>query len=159
MGSRVHARLARERGERIEAALISRRFHWLARTVTSAFRDHSAFPIESAATFDFIPGLDWSDHASFWREGYPAIMLTDTAFLRNPHYHQPTDTSDTLDYQRMALAVEGLEGVLNALADRRTRLGHRTSPWPKLSTDALRSSLGGGSIHHALISRLLMGAS
>ena len=45
-----------------------------------------------------MPMVRWSDHAPFWDRGYPALMLTDTAPLRNPHYHQPTDTPDTLDY-------------------------------------------------------------
>ena len=43
-----------------------------------------------------------SDHASFWNRGYPALMLTDTAMFRNPHYHQPTDRAETLDYHFMA---------------------------------------------------------
>jgi hypothetical protein len=43
--------------------------------------------------------------------GQTALMVTDTAFLRNPNYHEPTDTPDTLDYRRMALAVDGLYQV------------------------------------------------
>jgi hypothetical protein len=49
-----------------------------------------------------LPPSRWSDHAPFWDRGYPAVMLTDTAFLRNPHYHQPTDLPETLDYAFMA---------------------------------------------------------
>lgn len=48
-----------------------------------------------------IPVSRWSDHAPFWDQGYPAVMLTDTAFLRNPHYHRPSDTPETLDYSFM----------------------------------------------------------
>lgn len=55
-----------------------------------------------------VPGIDFSDHLAFWRLGYPAIMVTDTAFLRNPNYHQPTDTPETLDFSRMAKVVDGL---------------------------------------------------
>lgn len=44
-----------------------------------------------------LPLVRQSDHAPFWDAGYPAVMITDTAFLRNPHYHLPTDTLDTLD--------------------------------------------------------------
>ncbi len=44
-----------------------------------------------------FPDTRRSDHAAFWQHGYPAVMLTDTANFRNPHYHQPTDTLDTLD--------------------------------------------------------------
>ncbi|MFJ8648803.1 M28 family peptidase [Streptomyces sp. NPDC093546] len=46
--------------------------------------------------------LDRSDHAAFWNVGIPALMLTSTANFRNSHYHQPTDTPDTLDYPRLA---------------------------------------------------------
>src|SRR5262249_19717517 len=48
------------------------------------------------------PGADLSDHRSYWPAGYPAFMVTDTAFLRNANYHCATDTADTLDYERMA---------------------------------------------------------
>jgi hypothetical protein len=73
-----------------------------------AFRAHSDFPCESLATFRFVPGVAWSDQLSFWREGYRALMVTDTAFYRNPHYHTPRDTPDRLDYPSMARVVEGL---------------------------------------------------
>ena len=53
-----------------------------------------------------------SDHASFWRAGIPAIMIGDTADLRNPHYHQPTDTPDTLDYERLAAIVGATATVI-----------------------------------------------
>ncbi|MBI4412835.1 MAG: M28 family peptidase [candidate division NC10 bacterium] len=61
-----------------------------------------------------LPPSRWSDHAPFWDRGYPAVMLTDTAFLRNPHYHQPTDLPETLDYAFMA-AVARL--VIGAVAE------------------------------------------
>ena len=57
-------------------------------------------------------GTDASDHASYWRHGLPAVMVTDTAFMGNPRYHTAADTADTLDYGRMALVVDG---VLNAV--------------------------------------------
>lgn len=56
----------------------------------------------------FLETLRRSDHAPFWDAGYPAMMVTDTAFLRNPHYHQPTDTIDTLDLDFMASVCQGL---------------------------------------------------
>ena len=59
----------------------------------------------------FLPGIDLSDHWSFWQHGFPAVMVTDTAFFRNPNYHQPTDRPETLDYRRMALTVDGLYRV------------------------------------------------
>ena len=55
-----------------------------------------------------MPNVRLSDHASFWNEGYPAVMVTDTAFYRNPHYHLPTDTMQTLDYDFMAELVRSL---------------------------------------------------
>jgi len=87
----------------------------LCRQVSQAFKRASAFPIESVSTFRSIPGVTWSDHWSFWQEGYPAVMVTDTAFLRNPHYHQMSDTWETLDYERMATVVLGLAGALREL--------------------------------------------
>ena len=49
-----------------------------------------------------LPLTRFSDNASFWDRGYPALMITDTAFLRNPHYHMDSDSADTLDYEFMA---------------------------------------------------------
>jgi len=63
-----------------------------------------------------IPGVDWSDHWSFWEEGYPALMLTDTAPFRYPHYHTRDDTPDKVDYERLARVVAGLKGMLQDLA-------------------------------------------
>lgn len=68
-------------------------------------------PVHSINAPAAMTGVDFSDHWSFWQNGLPALMVTDTAFLRNPNYHQPTDTPDTLDYRRMALAVDGLYQV------------------------------------------------
>ncbi len=56
-----------------------------------------------------------SDHRNYWRYGYDAVMINDTSFLRNPHYHQPTDTIDTLDFRRMAQVVDGVTGALLGL--------------------------------------------
>ncbi len=55
-----------------------------------------------------LPGMDFSDHRNFWKFGFPAVLVTDTAFYRNPNYHQPTDTPDTLCYERMARVAAGL---------------------------------------------------
>jgi Zn-dependent M28 family amino/carboxypeptidase len=73
-----------------------------------AFRAHSDFPCESLATFSFVPGVAWSDQLSFWRERYPALMVTDTAFYRNPYYHTHLDTPDRLCYSKAARVVHGL---------------------------------------------------
>jgi hypothetical protein len=86
------------------------------REVVAAFRAASDFPAESLASPAIVPGVAWSDQLSFWREGYPAVMVTDTAFYRNPHYHSPRDTPEKLDYPSMARVVEGLGGAIAALA-------------------------------------------
>ena len=55
-----------------------------------------------------LPEVRLSDHASFWDEGYPAVMLTDTAFMRNPNYHGPGDVMDHLDLPAMTELTLGL---------------------------------------------------
>jgi len=55
-----------------------------------------------------MPAVRLSDHASFWDEGYRAVMITDTAFDRNPNYHRSSDTMETLDYRFMAELVQSL---------------------------------------------------
>lgn len=55
-----------------------------------------------------IPGVDFSDHLNYWKFGFKAAMITDTAFYRNPHYHASTDTIDTLDFEKMKEVVKGL---------------------------------------------------
>ena len=64
----------------------------------------------------FIPGVDWSDHQSFWRVGYPALMVTDTAPYRYPYYHTPQDTPDQVGYEHLARVVAGLHRMLRDLA-------------------------------------------
>ena len=59
-----------------------------------------------------MPETRLSDHASFWDAGLPALMVTDTAFFRNPNYHLPSDTIDTLDFTFMAELVKSLELAL-----------------------------------------------
>jgi len=81
-----------------------------------AFRRRAEFPSEGVAAPAFIPGVDWSDHASFWEQGYPALMLTDTAPYRYPWYHSAQDTPDKVDYARLARVVRGLRGMLAELA-------------------------------------------
>ena len=68
-------------------------------------------PVHSINAPALVTGVDFSDHWSFWQNDLPALMVTDTAFLRNPNYHRSTDTPDSLDYRRMALAVDGLYQV------------------------------------------------
>lgn len=84
---------------------------------TTTFERVSDFPCESAATFSWVPGVAWSDHLSFWRAGYRAIMVTDTAFYRYRHYHEPTDLPDEIDYASMATVTAGIGAAARALAD------------------------------------------
>jgi Zn-dependent M28 family amino/carboxypeptidase len=81
-----------------------------------SFRSHARLPSEGAAAPAAIEGIGWSDHWAFWQHGYPAIMVTDTALFRYPHYHTGLDTPDKLDYSRMALLVTGLRRVVEDLA-------------------------------------------
>ena len=87
----------------------------LVRDAVASFRKSTPFPSEGSAVPGAIPGVGWSDHWSFWLEGYPAIMVTDTAPFRNPNYHLPTDKPDTLDYDRMARVTLGLFHVVQDL--------------------------------------------
>jgi Zn-dependent M28 family amino/carboxypeptidase len=88
----------------------------LKRTV-EAFRRVSGFPSEYLAAPSLVPGISWSDHLSFWRQGYPALMVTDTAFYRYAHYHKAQDTPEKLDHASMAQVVEGLAKAIIALAN------------------------------------------
>jgi Zn-dependent M28 family amino/carboxypeptidase len=78
------------------------------RRMAKTFRRHSDFPLEHVAAFRWIPGIAWSDHLSFWRQGYPALMVTDTAFYRYHYYHTPEDTPDKLTYPAFGRATEAL---------------------------------------------------
>lgn len=89
----------------------------LLRRVIALFRKHAKIPSEGASLPAFVPGVSWSDHWSFWQQGYPAIMVTDTAPFRYPYYHSSSDTSDKLDYDRFTLVVSGMEKVIQELAN------------------------------------------
>jgi len=79
------------------------------------FRSLSRFPLFTIALPEAIPEIRLSDNSSFWDQNYPALMLTDTSFLRNPHYHQASDTPETLDYERMADVSLGVAGAVSRL--------------------------------------------
>jgi len=82
-----------------------------------AFREATPLPAEAAVLPQLIQETGWSDQWSFWQFGWPAAMVTDTAPFRNPHYHAASDRPETLDYERFASAVEGLEAVVRSLSD------------------------------------------
>jgi hypothetical protein len=77
----------------------------------------SRIPVETLTSVSFVPGVDLSDHRSFWKMGYPAVMITDTAFYRNPNYHTENDTIDTLDFNTMADLLKGLLQAAKDLTD------------------------------------------
>jgi len=81
-----------------------------------AFRNAVEFPSQALALPEAITGVSFSDHSAFWRCGYPAIMVTDSAFYRYPHYHTAEDTADKIDYELMARVVAGLAAVVADLA-------------------------------------------
>lgn len=87
----------------------------LLRRVVRSFRQNTTLPSEGSAAPAAVPGVGWSDHWSFWQFGYRALMVTDTAPYRYPHYHTARDTADKLDYGRMARAITGLSAVVRNL--------------------------------------------
>ena len=80
------------------------------------FRSNTSFPSEGIAAPGWIMGIDWSDHWSFWEEGYPAIMITDTALFRSPYYHSHQDVPERIDYAGMARVVVGVRHVVSGLS-------------------------------------------
>lgn len=94
----------------------------LVETCVASFRRHARFPSEGGAIPGVFDGVSWSDHWSFWQVGYPALMVTDTAPFRYPHYHRATDTPDKVDYDRMARVVAGVEAVVRELGNSPAKL-------------------------------------
>jgi hypothetical protein len=80
----------------------------LTRKVKSAMMSASDLPVYSLNAPSFVPGIDFSDHLSYWAHGYPAVMVTDTAFYRNRAYHDVDDTWDRLDYESLGKVVQGV---------------------------------------------------
>ncbi|MCG3146968.1 MAG: hypothetical protein PCFJNLEI_00404 [Verrucomicrobiae bacterium] len=87
------------------------------RQAAAGFRGASDFPLECCATFGGLAGIGWSDHGSFWHEGYPAFQITDTAPFRYPYYHTPADTPDKVNYEKLTRVTEGVFGAIAVLAD------------------------------------------
>ena len=91
--------------------------------------------LEHVATFSGIPGVAWSDHLSFWRQGYRALMVTDTAFYRYTHYHTEGDTPDKVEF-RVVFDISTLPGACRGIRSvppipRTTRDGP-TEGWRRL---------------------------
>ncbi len=88
----------------------------LMQLVAAMFRTASDFPLQQVATLSIVPGVAWSDHRSFWQQGYPAFMVTDTAVYRYRYYHTDADTPDELSYPQFAEMTEGVYLALSRLA-------------------------------------------
>jgi Zn-dependent M28 family amino/carboxypeptidase len=90
----------------------------LLRRFANSMRQVSGLPVETLSvpgTGMLIPAVRLSDHSPFWDLGYPALMVTDTAFYRNPNYHRPSDTLSTLDIEFMAKVCEGVVRAIKAM--------------------------------------------
>jgi len=129
MGSRVHARNAKKKGEKIDGMIC---LEMVGYTCSKPGCQDYPFPLmfmdyPKEGTFIgivgnlssrgltsglyggwLLPSVRLSDHASFWDEGFRAVMVTDSAFYRNPYYHQHSDTMDKLDFRFMAELVRSL---------------------------------------------------
>lgn len=87
------------------------------RSVKLVMQSAMDFPVYSLTAPSFVPGVDFSDHMPFWDQGFPAIMVTDTAFYRNLSYHTESDTLEKLDFKKMAQVVDGVFQVVSAFDD------------------------------------------
>ena len=90
---------------------------WLAHRVKKVVRAASPPPVYSLNAPASLKGIDRSDHYSYWKRGYPALMITDTALNRNREYHKAGDTADRLDYNRMAMMVQGVYAAVLEAAE------------------------------------------
>jgi hypothetical protein len=90
----------------------------MVRLTGDLIHESSSLPVEKITAPRFFPGISLSDHSSFWKKGYRAIMVTDTAFYRNPNYHTSRDTIETLDFHKMAALHKGLLHALKILSNR-----------------------------------------
>jgi Zn-dependent M28 family amino/carboxypeptidase len=88
----------------------------LLRKIKRAMAEATTLPVYSITAPRFVPGVDFSDHLNYWRAGYPAVMVTDTAFYRNMNYHTSADTAEKLDYHRMGQVVEGVYAAVMVLS-------------------------------------------
>jgi Zn-dependent M28 family amino/carboxypeptidase len=86
------------------------------RRVKAALRSASPLPVYSMSAPESVQGVDWSDHANYWKAGYKAVMVTDTALYRNRNYHTIRDKPETLDYVRMAHVVSGVLAAVQTVA-------------------------------------------
>ncbi len=99
------------------AVIGNERSHALTGSVAKAMQSHLPIvPLVVPGNGEKLPDTRRSDHTSFWEQGFPAVMLTDTANFRNPHYHKPTDTLDTLNLDFIASVTDAVTAAVIALA-------------------------------------------
>jgi hypothetical protein len=92
--------------------LIARPQEWIVmREAKSLFLAATDLPVRSANVPRIVPGVDLSDQLSYWSLDFPAMMITDTAFMRNHNYHRSEDLPETLDYRRMAEVINGVTAI------------------------------------------------
>lgn len=87
----------------------------LLRNISAGFEESGVVATESAALPGFLPGVNWSDHWSFWKFGYPGVLITDTLLFRDPHYHTPRDTPERLNYSNMARITTALVSTIKKI--------------------------------------------
>ncbi|MFO1524570.1 MAG: M28 family peptidase [Turneriella sp.] len=78
----------------------------------AGFTKNTQLKLISLAAPSFVTGIDFSDHLNYWKHGWHAVMVTDTAFMRNKNYHEQSDTPDTLDYGKIVEVVRGVYGAI-----------------------------------------------
>lgn len=103
------------------AVIGNERSQSLTSSVAQAMKSHLPIvPLVVPGNGEKLPDTRRSDHTSFWEQGFPAVMLTDTANFRNPHYHRPTDTLETLNLDFIASVADGVLAAVTALAGKPT---------------------------------------
>lgn len=99
------------------AVIGNERSHLLTSSVAQAMKSHLPIvPLVVPGNGEKLPDTRRSDHTSFWEQGFPAVMLTDTANFRNPNYHRPTDTLETLNLDFIAAVADGVTAAISAMA-------------------------------------------
>ena len=79
------------------------------------FKKNTNIEVQYIASPPVIPGMTFSDHYPFWKKGFKALMITDTAFLRNPNYHTKFDLPDTLNYEKLFEVYKGILSFIEFL--------------------------------------------
>ena len=78
----------------------------MARKFAKGFKKNTLLKTKKFTGPKFLPGIDFSDHLNYWKFGFSALMITDTAFYRNKNYHEPTDKINTLNIAKMAMVID-----------------------------------------------------